>query len=120
LYGEDCSPGRPAAIVAFHGTNDQDVPYDGIGSGPRDAYFSIATPIPQWAAAWASRDGCGAEPAVIFQQGAVTGQGWKNCRGGADVILYSIDGGGHGWPGAVDAAGMIWSFFVNHPISPGG
>jgi polyhydroxybutyrate depolymerase len=116
LYAENCSPGRPVPIVAFHGTADQDVPYNGIGNGAPSAYFNIGTPIPQWAAAWAERDECGAEPAAIFQQGPVTGRGWQNCRGGADVILYTIDGGGHEWPSAVDATGMIWNFFVAHPL----
>jgi polyhydroxybutyrate depolymerase len=122
LYGEDCSPGRPVAIVAFHGSDDPDVPYNGIGNAGAmpGAYFSIGTPIPQWAAAWADRNECDARPAAIFQKGTVTGQGWKNCRGGSDVILYTINGGEHEWPGAVDAAGMIWTFFSNHPLSSEG
>jgi len=120
-FGEDCSPGRPVAIVAFHGTDDSDVPYNGIGIADAmpDPYFSIGTPVPQWATAWGERNGCDARPAAIFQQGTVTGQGWKNCRGGANVILYTINGGGHEWPNAVDAARMIWNFFVRHPLAEG-
>jgi polyhydroxybutyrate depolymerase len=118
-FGEDCSPGRPVAIVAFHGTDDSDVPYNGIGiaGAMPEAYFSIGTPIPQWAAAWGERNGCDARPAAVFQQGMVTGQGWKNCRGGADVILYTINDGGHEWPGSVDTAQMIWNFFAAHPLT---
>jgi len=119
-YGENCSPGRPVAIIAFHGTDDPDVPYNGIGNigAGREAYFSIGTPIPQWAADWAGRDGCDAKPSKVFEQGNVTGQGWGNCRGGADVILYTTSGGGHGWPGEVNAAGMVWTFFASHPFVP--
>jgi polyhydroxybutyrate depolymerase len=118
--GEDCAPSRPVAIVAFHATGDPIVPYNGIGdSGAmRAAYFTIGTPIPQWASDWAARNGCDPKPAEIFRQGVVTGQGWGNCRGGADVILYTISGGGHGWPGEVDAAQMIWTFFAGHPFIP--
>ncbi len=117
-YGEDCKPSRPVPIVAFHGTGDLIVPYNGIGNGMREAYFIIATPIPQWAADWAARNGCDPQPAEIFRQGAVTGQGWGNCRGAADVVLYTVSGGGHGWPGEVDAAQMIWTFFAGHPTPP--
>ena len=62
---------------------------------------------------------CRRLPAEIFRQGGVTGQGWGNCRGGADVILDTINGGGHGWPGDVAAAQMNWSFFLIHPFADG-
>jgi polyhydroxybutyrate depolymerase len=123
---EDCSPGRPVAIVAFHGTGDADVPYDGMGNtgGIRDAYFSIAIPIPQWASGWAERNGCSTGPSTIFHEKAVSGQGWGNCRAGADVVLYTIQGGDHRWPGGagapsegVDAAQIIWDFFTRHPLT---
>jgi len=114
--GEDCSPSRPVGIVAFHGTDDSIVPYNGIGSGIREVYFTIGTPIPQWASAWAERNGCDSKPAAVFQQGTVTGSEWNYCRAGGDVILYTVSGGGHEWPGAVDTAAMIWEFFTNHPF----
>jgi polyhydroxybutyrate depolymerase len=119
-YGEDCAPSRPVSIVAFHATGDPVVPYNGIGAAGAmsAAHFIIGTPIPQWASDWAVRDGCNPRPAEIFRQGAVTGQGWGNCRGGADVVLYTIAGGGHGWPGDVDVAQMIWTFFAGHPFIP--
>jgi polyhydroxybutyrate depolymerase len=117
--GEDCAPSRPVAIVAFHATGDPEVPYNGIGNAGalRAEHFTIGTPVPQWASDWAARDGCDPKPAEIFRQGLTTDQGWGNCRGGADVILYTINGGGHGWPGDVDAAQMIWNFFLKHPLS---
>ena len=115
-YGEDCSPARPVPVIAFHGVDDPAVPYNGVPPGMRQAYFIIGTPIPQWAAAWAERDGCAADPAEIFRQGAVTGQAWSGCRGGAQVALYTVAGGGHEWPAAVDAARIIWEFFAAHPL----
>jgi poly(3-hydroxybutyrate) depolymerase len=48
------------------------------------------------------------------------------CQAGADVVFYTIEGGGHGWPGAgsdagvttseIDATGVIWDFFAAHPM----
>jgi polyhydroxybutyrate depolymerase len=62
--GENCAPSRPVAIVAFHGTGDPIVPYNGFsasGAMPA-AYFIIGTPVPQWASDWAGRNGCDPKP----------------------------------------------------------
>jgi polyhydroxybutyrate depolymerase len=54
---------------------------------------------------------------------------YTNCAQNADVILYTIEGGGHTWPGAepraewwarrttieINATGILWQFFVRHP-----
>jgi polyhydroxybutyrate depolymerase len=116
-YGEDCSPYRPVAVVAFHGTNDPTIPYNGFGvpGQPHESYVRIGTPLPTWAATWAERNGCSNKPAIIFQEGQVTGQQWGNCQAGADVILYTVYGGTHEWPDEVNAAQMIWDFFTQHP-----
>lgn len=56
----------------------------------------------------------------------VTGETWSGCQGGTDVVSYTIEGGGHGWPGVdlsagvtakeVDATDIIWDFFAAHPF----
>lgn len=119
-YGEDCSPYRPVAVVAFHGTNDPTIPYNGFGvpGQPHESYVRIGTPIPTWAATWAERNGCSASPFTVFQEGEVSRKGWSDCRAGAEVILYTVNGGTHNWPSAVDAAQMIWDFFTQHPFVP--
>jgi polyhydroxybutyrate depolymerase len=54
------------------------------------------------------------------------------CRDGARVVLYSIEGGGHSWPGEipdfwrrsgnvshdVDASALILAFFLKPPLPP--
>jgi polyhydroxybutyrate depolymerase len=119
-YGEDCSPFRPVAVVAFHGTNDPTIPYNGFGvpGQMRESYLRIGTPIPTWAATWADRNGCSNKPSIIFQEDQVIGQQWGDCQAGADVILYTVYGGTHEWPGEVNAAQMIWDFFTQHPFVP--
>ena len=52
------------------------------------------------------------------------------CADGTDVAIYTIDGGGHAWPGGepvrgfvnhgntprdFDAGEVIWDFFKRHP-----
>ena len=117
-YSEDCSPSRPVAVVAFHGTDDPTIPYNGFGvpGEIHESYLRIGTPIPNWAAAWGDRDECNSKPVTIFQENQVTGRGWGNCQAGADVVLYTINGGTHNWPGEINAIKMIWDFFVQHPF----
>lgn len=117
LFGASCRPARPLPVLAFHGTDDQIVPYDG---------GDVLPSVPDWAAAWAERNGCDPTPTIIYQQGDVTGETWENCEANATVTLYTIDGGGHGWPGSglaqvlnpesrdINATDLIWEFFESH------
>lgn len=115
---EFCTPTRPVAVVAFHGTLDPTIPYNGFGLPGQlhESYTRIGTPIPTWAASWGERDGCGPKSAIVFREGPVSGQEWNGCQAGTSVLLYTIDGGTHQWPVAVDAAKLIWDFFVQHSL----
>jgi polyhydroxybutyrate depolymerase len=115
---EDCSPARPVAVLGIHGTDDLIIPYNGFQGvrEPPAAHYVIGTPIPQWASSWATRDGCDKSPVSTRQSERVTRDQWSHCRSNADVILYTIHGGGHGWTDAFDAAQVIWDFFAGHPL----
>jgi polyhydroxybutyrate depolymerase len=118
---ESCNPTHPVAVVAFHGTLDPVIPYNGFGlpGALHESYTRIGTPIPTWAATWGERNGCSKQPVQVFQQGPVSGQAWVNCSAGTEVLLYTINGGAHEWPKAVEAARLIWDFFVQHPYQAG-
>ncbi len=113
----DCEPSRPVPAVIFHGTADQLLPYDG--------HPPLLLPVREWAVSWAGRNGCAAAPRVTFQKGEVTGETWSNCRQNADVVLYTITGKGHSWPGSnmpaaittreIAATDVLWEFFAAHP-----
>lgn len=115
---QECRPVHPVAVVAFHGTADQLLPYEGQGR--------ILLPVREWAAAWAARNGCGPTPTITFQHGEVTGETWSHCQEGAEVVLYTIQGRGHSWPGSgmppeittqdINATDVIWEFFASHPM----
>jgi polyhydroxybutyrate depolymerase len=118
-WSEECSPSRPVAVLGVHGTDDPVIPYNGfpaMANEPPAAHFIIGIPIPQWASAWAKRNGCDEKPSSAAEGDQVTRQQWSNCRADTDVILYTIQGGGHGWTQAFDAAQTIWDFFVQHPL----
>ena len=116
---ERCNPPRPVPVVAFHGTADTLLPYDGRPP------FMIS--VKDWAAQWAARNDCAPSKKVTYQHGDVSGITWSDCKQNADVTLYTVDDGGHAWPGSnappvlgkvtndINATDTIWEFFANHP-----
>lgn len=97
----NCTPSHPVPVFAIHGTADNIVPYNGI---------------PEWAAAWANRNGCNPEPVEIVHNVLILEQQWSNCDEGADVILYTIQDLGHDWThDIINFAQTIWDFFEQHP-----
>lgn len=116
----DCVPVRPVPVIAFHGDADPIVPYAG--------WAPFLPGVEAWAGGWAERNGCGAEPSLGAVAVGVTTLRWTGCTAGADVVLYTVAGGHHGWPGSkrageylgstgsVDASDLIWEFFAAHPM----
>jgi len=146
----DCHPSRPVPVVAFHGTADPFVHFDGT---PSKAAADLPAPngkggtlgqaggtgvrkrgpsIPEQAARWARRNGCGTTPNHERVAADVTLERFK-CPDHADVELYVVAGGGHAWPGSegskaiasvvgrttfsISADAVMWRFFVAHPLT---
>jgi len=132
-----CGEPLPMPMIAFHGTADPMVPYDGgfpSSSFAPTKFAPDAKPfpsIPDWTAAWARRNGCGAAPAESRVSANVSRIEYAGCTEGADVVLYTVRGGGHTWPGGkplpewsvgpttgeIDATALMWAFFKEHPLS---
>ena len=88
----------PLSILAYHGTADPTVPYAGA---PGDAVPGLrATGTLVNMAAWAQLDGCDRTPVTTRVASQVERLTWTNCAAGAEVVLYTILGGGHTWPDA--------------------
>ena len=123
-----CDDLQPIPLIAFHGTADTQVPYDGgrswmSGDEPWDS-------ISEWTAGWARRNGCDVMPSESAISSDVTRLEYSNCESGAKAVLYSVEDGGHTWPGSnppgwmtgmagrttdsIDATRLIWSFFRDH------
>lgn len=117
-----CNPKHPVPILMVHGTDDDNVPYNG-GHG-----ISIVTKnntfisVPQTLADWSVRNKCAGKE-MITSVPPLTNDGitidkitYSQCL--APTILYRINGGAHAWPGSTgtstksfDASKTIWSFF---------
>jgi polyhydroxybutyrate depolymerase len=123
-----CPSPKPVPLIAFHGTADRITPYHGgkVWIAP-----SPFPDIPMWASTWAAKNGCAPAPSTSAVASGVTRLDYRTCDAGADVTLYTIEGGGHSWPGgvelpawatgptsnAVDATKLMWEFFAAHPLS---
>ena len=118
----------PMPVVAFHGTADRTVPYGegadpGITvSGPNAALPGARDNIVRWAGS----AGCEPDP-VEAQIGAdVLHWRFEGCDPGVGVELYTVQGGGHTWPGSpitigattdtVDATALALDWFESHPL----
>ncbi|APW59434.1 alpha/beta hydrolase family esterase [Paludisphaera borealis] len=128
----DCHPKRPVPVLHFHGTKDGVVLYNGPDERtPSNIKFLS---VDDTVRAWARLDGCPPTPSIdvlphlkdqIPIRRAIYGPGTD----GAEVVLYSVQGGGHTWPGRdpemfflgkstkdVSANDLIWEFFQKHPM----
>lgn len=120
-----CEPSRPVPVIVFHGTADTVVPYGGGRSGGFDL-----PDIQQWTQDWAMRNSCDLRAREIDAPDSVdyAGINYTDCSDGAEVILYTIEDGGHTWPGGgvqpeffvgtvsrdISASEFMWLFFSQY------
>lgn len=130
LPADWCPDPRPLPMIAFHGTADPLVPYEG---GPLGDPFNPVKPVypavADWVGAWGRRNGCAASPAETRVASDAVRLEFPGCANGASVVLYTLLGAGHSWPGGkpppawrvgatntnVDATREMWEFFLDHP-----
>jgi polyhydroxybutyrate depolymerase len=100
--------GPGVAVITFHGTDDYNVPYEGI---------------PGTVAAWVTHNGCPEIPETDRIGESVLLESYFGCDE-QPVVFYTLEGAGHTWPGAEEGAGgagvtnheinaseLIWDFF---------
>jgi polyhydroxybutyrate depolymerase len=125
-----CTDPRAVPMIAFHGTADRTVPYHGGRSWVAPKAFPD---MPTWAARWARRNRCRAEPVESAVAADVTRLEYTQCADDAAVALYTVHEGGHSWPGggplpewlvgptsrSIDATSLMWAFFREHRLAAG-
>jgi polyhydroxybutyrate depolymerase len=126
----DCAGATPTSVMHIHGLADQNVPYEG-GSGTKGFAHDSRPSVPATIERWRSIDGCTAPPAVATD-GPVSTSTWAGCASGERVVLTTIEGAGHQWPGsepnnpaaavalgldppseAMSATAALWAFFAS-------
>ena len=125
-----CTDHRPVPVIAFHGTADPICPYNG---GPLKLGGGTFANVPGFMANWSRRNQCGPSPSESAVAPDVTRLQYTDCADNAGVVLYTVKGGGHQWPGgkrvpaewmigrysrSIDATGQMWAFFREHQLTP--
>jgi polyhydroxybutyrate depolymerase len=132
-----CTPSEPVSVMEIHGTADHNIPFfGGVGCGVSDTNF---TSVPTTIDTMAEAEGCACRfnqsgcTSIYLVEGHGTCVSHGPCKDKSDVILCTMEGGGHTWPGVgPQTAGLgcnntvitdfntnkhIWAFF-NATISP--
>ena len=100
-----CGDDRAVPIAFFLGSADTFFPPEGRLAGNDIVHVRLLS-IDESVGMWVDRDGCGGVPAVTdlpddHDDGtSVTRRRYLGCDGGAEVVYYAIEGGGHTWPGS--------------------
>jgi polyhydroxybutyrate depolymerase len=128
---EECRPARPVPLMVVAGTNDRVQMYDGW-LAPRGRLLSV----PETLEYWREQNGCTKQDGreVPHRERADTTRiwlvSWTDCRDGARLQFYRVNGGGHQVPSLspnserdakrfggrnrdIETADEIWSFVKN-------
>ena len=130
-----CRPTRPVPVLMVHGTADHILSWEGRTANMVLTQIGSRLTVPETTAKWVALDGCAPGPAASDLPDTHPADGtrwhltaWRRCRGGAEVLFYKVDGGGHTWPNGrpdlqfvtgrvsrdVDIEPLLWSFLARH------
>jgi polyhydroxybutyrate depolymerase len=124
-----CTDHRPVPVIAFHGTADPICPYNGGRSRLAGGTFLN---VPRFMEDWSRRNQCRPNPIESAPATDITRLQYTDCADDADVVLYTVKGEGHQWPGgkrvaaewmvgryshSIDATKQMWVFFREHRLT---
>jgi len=124
-----CTDHRPVPVIAFHGTADPVCLYNGGYSKLAGGSFPS---VPGFISTWSRRNQCGPNPMESAVTPDVTRLQYTDCADNAGVVLYTVKGEGHQWPGgkrvraewmlgrysrSIDATRQMWAFFRQHQLT---
>ena len=119
-HHESCSPTRAVPYLAFHGTADTVVPFNGGGESTlddsEDAGDFFEQVIPDEFAEFADSSGC-TESTDLEVTAEITLTSYTGCTDDVPLGFYTIEGGGHTWPGSAISAAIPSLGFTNTDIS---
>ena len=131
-----CEHETPISMLMIHGTEDDNILWDGITTQMDGQDVFMTYPITGVFTFWGRRGGCDLEKVSVEdlpQNGDSPNSSIRilafECPTGVDVMLYGVIGGGHNWPGTADdlqdavdnkinmdinAGEVVWEFFSRH------
>jgi polyhydroxybutyrate depolymerase len=128
-----CEPSGPISILIMNGTDDPLVPWDGGQVTAFNRELGKAVSTPDTVAFWVRHNECESDPIredvadlVKSDKSSIQVERYNQCNRGTNVVLYTVFGGGHTWPGGpqylpefligrtnrdMHAGEAIWEFF---------
>lgn len=128
---ERCRPTRPVPMAFVNGTDDPLVDDEGSDGDRRGSPPLLSSEKSR--DRWAALNGCTSDAPLetrridtVDDGTAIVRSAHTRCPANADVVLYSVQGGGHTWPGGrqylpeavigktsrdMDAGEELWGFF---------
>jgi len=129
LHCDKSAPDSPLSVIIFHGTADKYVLYEGGAGKAAGGKQRIDKPVAYAADFWVKHNAC--NPVQAKEEfGSILKESYSGGRANTEVILYTIEKGGHSWPGGkkglrygnpdpptqeISATDLIWEFFNRHP-----
>lgn len=133
-----CKPSRPISVLYMHGTKDPLVPIGGGVVGlPHGRSHGRNISLADAAQFWRTQDQIPSAPAAedlplrVNDGTRVRREVWSGGKQDTQVVVYTIEGGGHTWPGGLssmpelivgkvshnlDATPVIWDFFKTQAL----
>lgn len=130
----DCQPSEPISILVMNGMEDPLVPWEGGQVHFYRQELGEALSTPDTVAFWVSENGCDPSPVSEWlpdidpeDETRIKKEVYSKCDAHTSVVLFSVEGGGHTWPGGsqyvpamligrvshdLHAGEEIWSFFA--------
>ncbi|MFW2381750.1 MAG: alpha/beta hydrolase family esterase [Acidimicrobiales bacterium] len=134
-HHDECDPIRPVPFLAFHGTADNVTPMNGSKifpeGSPERQFFEFEQIMPDELGQFADDFGC-TDSVDSSVSDSVTLTSYIGCNDDVEIGFYTIEGGGHTWPGSVvfaetpgtgfttmeiDARSIAWDFFERQSLS---
>ena len=123
------TPAAPVSVIIFHGTEDQSVLYNGGPSQSPVADGRIDLSVNDAMLFWVAANQTDTTPVTeTSASGNIIKDTYARQGTSAEVIVYTVVGQGHAWPGGlapfagadppsaeISATDAIWEFFKNHP-----
>jgi polyhydroxybutyrate depolymerase len=108
-----CRPGTPVSLLMMPGTADPLIRYEGgpVAAGRRDRGKVVSSD--RTLDYWRGAMGCTGSPRTdrfdpVRDSTAVAISRFESCRGRAKVLRWTVEGGGHTWPGRAGAPLRAW------------
>ena len=127
----DPHPQRAIPTLYMVGTADPLVPYDGGDVRMPWGNLEKKPPVIETLEKWARALDCSEQPKNVSNQDGVKIFRFGPGRDGSELLVYTIEGMGHHWPGGrsrlpeslvgkkldtLNATDVIWSYFASHPL----